>query len=328
MKYIYKRLLVTFICFISLTFYFTSSFASFNNKQSWNAWVKDLRAEAISQGIKPALFDKVFHNMTPNKKHLHFDRKQPEKRLTYLKYRSSRGSAYRIKLGWKNYKKYGQLIKKIGRDFGVDPCFIVAIWGMETNYGTYMGDFFVPRSLATLAYDSRRSAFFRKELLYALRILNENQISMKDFVGEWAGASGQPQFLPSSWYYYAVDYTNDGKKDIWKSKPDALASIANYLKKHGWQTDQPYSIEVVLPYDFDKTLMGLKNEKPVYQWAELGVRSKSKISLNPQLLASVIHPDGGPDYMVFNNFKTVMQWNRSIYYAGTIGYLADKICKR
>jgi membrane-bound lytic murein transglycosylase B len=320
-----KRLFVI-VLFISFALTIPSAFSA-RRQQSWNSWVQDVRVEAIQRGIRPSVFDNAFNGMTPSARHLRLDRSQPERRLTFLKYRNTRGDAYRIKLGRRAYKRHKKLLDEVGRTFGVSPCFIVSLWGLESSYGHYMGNFAVIRSLATLAYDTRRSAFFRRELFHALRILNEGHISLKDFKGEWAGATGQPQFLPSSWHNYAVDYNNDNVKDIWKNHGDIFASIANYLAQHGWQTNQPWAIQVSLPRHFNKSLLSLKIEKTVKEWEQLGVKPITHRYIDPSTMVSVIRPLGGPNFMVFNNFKVIMKWNRSTYYAGTVGYVADKICR-
>jgi membrane-bound lytic murein transglycosylase B len=187
----------------------------------------------------------------------------------------------------------------------------------------------VIRSLATLAYDSNRKDFFRKELFLALHILNDGHVSMANFKGEWAGASGQPQFLPSSWGKYAVDYDGDGRKDIWESKPDVFASVANYMKQNGWQAGEPWAIHVKLPAHFDSALEGKTIIKPVSEWNAMGVRTLSGEPLPyQQLSASIVQPLGGPVFLAFPNYKMILRYNNSIYYAGAIGYLADKICNR
>jgi membrane-bound lytic murein transglycosylase B len=299
------------------------------SSQTWSEFVRQLRSEAIAQGVRPQVFDSAFQGVhEPNRQIIHLDNTQPEKRITYLKYRSTRADAYRIKLGRREFKNNQQLLESIGNRFGVSPCFVVSIWGMETSYGRYMGTFPVIKSLATLAYDGRRSSFFRSELLLALHILNDNQVNLRNFKGEWAGASGHPQFLPSTWHNFAVDYNNDGKKDIWQNLDDGLASIANYLAKNGWKTEQPWAIAVSLPPNFNHSQTGLNITKTVQEWKSLGIQPQEGTLPAGDLLASIIEPDGGPDYMVFNNFKMLMKWNHSIYYAGTIGYMAEQICQR
>jgi len=305
----------------------TSLFAA---AQNWNQWFSEVRKEALSQGISPQLFDEAFAGMhEPSRKVKGLSRSQPEHRLTFEKYRNSRVDNYRIAIGRKELDRNHELLTNIGKEFGVDPCFIVSFWGMESSYGSYMGNFPVIKSLATLAYESNRPEFFRKELFLALHILNDGHVSLEKFKGEWAGASGQPQFLPSSWMKYAVDYDGDGRKNIWDSKPDVFASIANYMKKNGWKANQPWAITVKLPANFDMNLEGKKIVKPTSEWNDMGVRTQSGEPLPfPELQASIVKPLGGPVFLIYPNYRMILRYNNSIYYAGAVGYLADKICKR
>jgi membrane-bound lytic murein transglycosylase B len=307
-----------------------SSFVIAAPQQSWSSWVADVRQEALAQGIPASLFDEAFADIhEPSRQVKGLARSQPEHRLTYSKYLSSRVDNYRISVGRQQYKKTQALADEVAKHFGVDPCFIMAFWGMETSYGSYMGNFPVIKSLATLAYDSNRPEFFRKQLFLALHIVNEGHVTLAKFKGEWAGASGQPQFLPSSWREYAVDYDGDGRKDIWESKADVFASIANYMKKNGWQTGEPWAILVKLPKNFDTSLEGKTIVKPVSEWNTLGVRTEGGEPLPYQnLQASIVQPNGGPVFLAFPNYKMILRYNNSIYYAGAIGYLADKICQR
>jgi membrane-bound lytic murein transglycosylase B len=302
----------------------------FAGSQNWNRWVAEVRQEALGQGISPVTFDEAFANIhEPSRRVKGLSRSQPEHRLTYTKYRNSRVDNYRIIIGRKNYKRNHALADKIAQEYGVDPCFIMSFWGMETSYGNYMGNFPVIKSLATLAYDSKRQDFFRKQLFYALHILNDGHVSLDRYKGEWAGASGQPQFLPSSFMKYAVDYDGDGRKDIWDSKADVFASIANYMKQNGWQSGETWAIKVKLPANFDKALEGKKTIKSAKEWNALGVRTTDGKPLPYQnLQASVIQPYGGPVFLAFPNYRMILKYNNSIYYAGAIGYLADKICRR
>lgn len=299
-------------------------------QQNWNSWVAEVRKEALEQGISPAVFDGAFANIhEPSRRVKGLAHSQPEHRLTYAKYLHSRVDNLRVTEGRQLYKKHKALLDDIANHYGVDPCFILAFWGMESSYGSYMGNFPVIQSLATLAYDSKRKEFFRKELFLALHILNDGHVSLDHFKGEWAGASGQCQFLPSSWVKYAVDYDGDGRKDIWESKPDALASIANYMKINGWQTGQPWAIYVKLPSNFDMKLEGKSIVKPVSEWNALGVRTERGEPLpHQELQASIVQPNGGPVFLAYPNYKMILRYNNSIYYAGAIGYLADKICQR
>lgn len=300
------------------------------NPQNWTRWIAGVREEALQQGISPQLFDEAFANIKePSRQVKNLAHSQPEHRLTFTRYLNTRADNYRITMGRKHYAKNKALLEEIGQKFGVDPCFIVSFWGMETSYGTYMGDFPVIRSLATLAYESNRPEFFRKELLIALKIVNDGHVTLDHFKGEWAGASGQPQFLPSSWVEFAVDYDGDGRKDIWESKPDVFASIANYMKKNGWQENDPWAIHVKLPAHFDHSLEGKAITKAVSEWSALGVRTENGEPLPyPNLQASIVHPEGGPVFLAYPNYKMILRYNNSIYYAGAIGYMADKICNR
>lgn len=306
------------------------SFGVMANQQPWSRWVAEVRQQALSQGISAELFDQAFSDIRePSRQVKGLSRSQPEHRLTFSRYLNTRADNYRITMGRKNYAKNKAILDEVGAHYGVDPCFIVAFWGMETSYGTYMGDFPVIKSLATLAYESNRPDFFRKQLFIALRIVNDGHVTLQKFKGEWAGASGQPQFLPGSWVEYAVDYDGDGRKDIWESKPDVFASIANYMKKNGWQTGEPWAIHVKLPANFDTNLEGKTTVKPVSEWAAMGVRTEDGKPLPyPNLKASIVQPNGGPVFLAYPNYKMILRYNNSIYYAGAIGYMADKICHR
>lgn len=302
----------------------------FANQQNWNQWMAQVKQEALAQGISPQLFDEAFAGMhEPSRQVKGLSHSQPEHRLTFAKYLHSRVDDYRVVIGRKQFERNREVLEKIGQEFGVDPCFIVSFWGMESSYGSYMGNFPVIKSLATLAYDSNRPEFFRKELFLALHILNDGHVSLAQFKGEWAGASGQCQFLPSSWVKYAVDYDGDGRKDVWESKPDVFASIANYMKKNGWQTGEPWAVHVKLPAHFDMKLEGKSIVKSVREWNAMGVRTESGQPLPYEnLQASIVKPLGGPVFLAYPNYKMILRYNNSIYYAGAIGYLADKICKR
>lgn len=309
---------------VILSLVFVSAFASDPN---WNTYLQNLRSEAIAKGIRPQVVDEAFAGINePHPEVLRFDRTQPEKRITYIQYRNSRASQDRIQIGRQEIKKNQALLDKIAVHYHVSPCFIASLWGLETSYGRYMGKFSVIQSLVTLAYNNRRAAIFRKELFYALEMLNNGDVSLKELKGEWAGATGQPQFLPSTWHNYAVDFDGDGHKDIWKSKGDIFASIANYLKALGWKENQPWTIDVTLPGDFDRALLTTKVIKPVSEWEKMGVQVPQSAHLDPSLAASVLQPDGSAPIMVFNNFRVIMKWNRSSYYAGTVGYMAKEIC--
>jgi membrane-bound lytic murein transglycosylase B len=298
-------------------------------KPSWQQWVADLKSEATQQGIDPDMFDRIFSTIPePDHKVISYDKSQPEHRLTFLEYRDTRADKYKIFIGRKEYQLHKKILTEIGNTYHVDPCIVAALWGMESSYGHYMGHFPVIKSLATLAYDERRGKRFRQELLLALQILNQKQITFEKFKGEWAGASGQPQFLPSSWFKYAVDYDHDGRKDIWTSDADSLASIANYLNKNGWQESEPVATQVILPSHFPKSLIQKKVKKRISYWNDLGVRTESGAELpDSDLLASIVELDGNIVFLIYDNFHVIMTYNYSSYYAGTIAYLSHKICE-
>jgi membrane-bound lytic murein transglycosylase B len=316
--------LIVFL-FLSIT-----SCLSAANQQNWTSWLNEVKQQAFIEGISEQVINSAFLGIhEPSRQIKNLAHSQPEHRLTYSNYLSSRADNARIAIGRRQFIKNKALLEEIGQHFGVDPCFIVSFWGMESSYGSYMGNFPVIKSLATLAYESNRPNFFRKELFTALHILNDGHVSLANFKGEWAGASGQPQFLPSSWVQYAVDYDHDGHKDIWASKPDVFASIANYMNKNGWQAGQPWAIYVKLPTHFDTNLQGKAIVKSVAKWNDLGVRTESNQSLPYQnLQASIVQPNGGPTFLAYPNYKMILRYNNSIYYAGAIGYMADKICNR
>jgi membrane-bound lytic murein transglycosylase B len=312
--------------------YIPFSLLAFNvhSADSWQNWLAQVKQEALSRGIKDSVINQAFSDVhEPNRTVKNLQKSQPEHRLSYIKYRNTRVDAYRIAIGRKKFNENKVWLDDIARQYHVDPCFMVSFWGLETSYGSYMGNFPVIRSLATLAYDSTRKDFFRKELFLALQILNENHVPLDKFKGEWAGASGHPQFLPSSWLKYAVDYDGDGRKDIWSSKQDALASIANYMHQNGWNDGEPWAVIVKLPQNFDKSQMGKLNLKTTKEWDELGVRtSKGEHLPYANLKSSIVQPDGGPVFLAFPNYQMILKYNNSIFYAGAIGYLADKICHR
>jgi membrane-bound lytic murein transglycosylase B len=317
-------------CFFLAFFLFFTQIASAQPSIAWSDWVAQLKEEAVSEGISPTLFDQAFAGMSgPSQKILGFLRSQPEHRLTYPQYLSTRAGGGKIPMGQREYQQYRQVLNSIEARYGVDPCVVVALWGMESSYGHFMGDFPSVQALATMAYASPRPEVFRPELLDALHMLNDHDVSFQEFKGEWAGASGQCQFLPSSWYKYAVDFDGNGRKDIWTSVPDVLASIANYIKDHGWQPGQPRVISVQLPPNFSSNYVQTREIKSLSDWAALGVRQASGEPLpNQNWNAFVIHPDGGPTWLALDNFRAILGYNNSIYYAGTIGYMADQICHR
>lgn len=297
--------------------------------KDYKLWVADLRREAISKGISADLFDQAMADFKPIKRVVELDRKQPEGKWTFAQYKKRVVSEARIAQGRRMYKQHKDLLEQVSYRYGVAPQYIVALWGIETSYGNITGGFDVIPALATLAWEGRRAKFFRKELLDALRIINDGHISVDRMKGSWAGAMGQNQFMPSSFHNFAVDGNSDGRKDIWTSLPDVFSSTANYLATNKWAEGQRWGREVKLPNGFSEKLVDLKVKKSLQSWADLGVRKPdgSPIPVAAGFSASLVAPDGlgGPTYLVYNNYRTFLTWNRSTYFATSVGLLADAI---
>jgi membrane-bound lytic murein transglycosylase B len=295
---------------------------------SFSTWLTDLRAEARKRAISESTLDAALGGLRPIPRVVELDLKQPEFTQTFWAYLDKRVSANRIELGRELLAKHRDLLEGVRRRFGVQPRFLLAIWGLESNFGSNMGDFPIIASLATLAYDGRRGAFFRSQLLDALQIIDEGNVTSPRMYGSWAGAMGQPQFMPSTFVRYAVDYDEDGRRDIWGSLPDVLASAANFLSDLGWRGDETWGREVRLPPDFDWELADLETEKKIADWRRLGVQCADGGDL-PQadMAGSIILPAGhqGPAFLVYRNFRAILGWNRSLLYALAVGHLADRI---
>ena len=242
--------LCRYLAFLLIVFGLSISLPSNTNAEDFNTWLDKLKTEAKRQGISQKTIDSSLIGIKPIPRVIELDRKQPEFTLTFAEYLKRVVSDRRIRIGKSKLKEHKELLRQISSKYGVQSRYIVALWGIETDFGRITGGFPVISSLATLAYDGRRSKFFRKELLLALKIVDGGHILAKDMVGSWAGAMGQNQFMPSSFHAYAVDYDKDGSKDIWKTLPDVFASIANYLSKSGWQADQTWGRPVRLPEEF------------------------------------------------------------------------------
>jgi len=322
-KQIYIALFVCFICI-------SSGVQAFVPALAFEAWMDRLRADALKQGIsKEIVAAALTDDLKPIKSIVKLDRKQPEKTITFNQYRKNIVSRARVNKGRKMFKRHRAELQKIGDAFGVQPRFIVALWGIETNYGGYTGGFGIVPALVTMSYDGRRSAFFRKELMDALRILDQGHISLANMKGSWAGAMGQSQFMPSSFLRYAVDYNGDGRRDIWNTKVDVFASAANYLAQSGWKGDETWGRAVKLPKNFKNKFTGLKVQKTLAEWQKLGVRKINGMDLPvvAGMKGSIVQPDGvgGSAYLVYNNYRTIMRWNKSLYFATSVGLLADQI---
>ena len=295
---------------------------------SFARWLEDLRQDALRHGVSAATLDSALSGIKPIARVIELDRKQPEFTLTFRQYQERVVPKARVEKGKRKLSENRTLLKKVGERFGVQPRFIVAFWGIETGFGRITGGYPVIAALTTLAFDGRRGAYFRRQLLDALTILDQGHIDIARMVGSWAGAMGQCQFMPSSFLAYAVDFDGDGRKDIWNSKEDVFASAANYLSRSGWRNDQTWGRPVKLPQSFDLYLADLKLRKRLSEWQRMGVRRANGADLPKRdLMASVVPAEGqaGPAFVVYNNYRAILKWNRSTFFAVAVGSLADRI---
>ena len=320
--------LTALIFCLSLTGFGSASSAQ--NKE-FSSWLKLLREETKAAGISDATFDSAFQGVTPIARIIELDRRQAEFTITFERYLEITQPPARVARGQALLAEHRELLAGIEARFGVPAEQIVALWGMESNFGQNMGSFPVIAALATLAYDGRRSAFFRRELMHALRILEDGHIKPPDMRGSWAGAMGQSQFMPSSFVNNAIDYDGDGRRDIWGNTADVLASAANYLNRAGWRRGQSWGARVSLPVGFDGAGLGPDTIKTVAEWRQLGLTlfNGERIPDAPGE-ASLVQPSGagGAAFLAYENFRVIMKWNRAILFATSAGLLADRLAGR
>lgn len=308
--------------------------AAFSPQQMdhFTEWLRAFKAEAHTRGITQktlALLDDV----TPYAESLERDQRQPEFRRSMGEYLRRAVHPLRIRAGQTLLRKHAGLLRRVSARYGVQPHVLVAFWGLETNYGQNFGNFSTLRTLVTLAWDPRRSKLFRAQLFDLLALLDKGKIHPQKMKGSWAGAMGNFQFMPSVFNQYAVDYDKNGVIDLWKSLPDSFASAAHYLSHMGWRGDERWGREVRLPKRFDFELASLSVRKTLREWSRLGVRRADGSSLpyvSSPLEASLLLPEGasGPAFLVYDNFRIIMRWNRSTSYALAVGHLSDRLIKR
>jgi membrane-bound lytic murein transglycosylase B len=320
----YKSLLVcVFFILISL---------GLNAKPTFEQYVADLKSQAIEQGYTINFVDQVFVGVSYREKTVTADKNQPETKLTLDKYLATRVPDWKVKKAIDLMSKHQVLLDQVEKQFGVQKRFIVALWGNESNFGNIMGTHSVINSLVTLAYEGRREVLFKKQLFAALKILHQGHIDLEQFVGSWAGAMGQSQFMPTSFLDYAIDFDDDGRKDIWNNEAEVFASIANFLQSEGWSEQLTWGRQVQVPVDFDFSLAGLKpsSKRLLSVWQAMQVRRFDGGDLpDLPIKGSLIAPDGkdGRIYLVYDNFHTLMKWNRSSYFGVSVSYLSDRIKK-
>lgn len=287
-----------------------------------------LQERARAEHLPGWIVDDVIAKLEPQPRVLELDRKQPEFTQTFADYLYKRVTPKRIKQGRRLRHDYAEFLSRLTARYGVPGRYLLAFWGLETNFGGYLGTMPTLDSLATLACDERRSKYFTGELMTALRLLDRDALAPRDMHGSWAGAMGQTQFMPSAYRKYAVDGDHDGHINLWKSERDALASAANFVAKLGWHKGERWGREVLLPKGFPYAQSGLTNRRPLRHWARLGVTLTDHRPLPAiDMEAAVLLPAGhaGPAFLVYRNFDVIMSWNRSEYYALAVGLLADRI---
>lgn len=291
-------------------------------------WLDGVRADARAAGISEATIDGALGDIdAPIARVIELDRSQPESRLDFWTYLDRVASTDRIERGRRLVEENRELLDGIRARHGIAPEMLVAVWAIESDFGRVQGGFPVIQSLATLAYDERRSAMFRRELLDALRIVDDGHISADAMQGSWAGAMGQVQFMPSTFVAYARDGDGDGRRDIWGSTADALESAANYMAT-AWQPGYIWGRQVQLPEGFDRAQAGTDTAMPLETWQRLGVRRVDGSPLpEADIEGSIILPSGGsaPAFLVYQNYRAILRWNRSHFFAITVGHLADRI---
>lgn len=293
----------------------------------FQAWLEGFKDQAAGRGIAKKTIDHALAGAAYIPRVIELDRRQPEFTMTFWQYLGKTISDKRIARGREMLKTHGALLSKIEAKYGVPPRFLVAFWGLESNFGDYTGTFPLIGSLATLAFDPRRSKFFSEQLLAALEIIDRGDIPA-DAKASWAGAMGNTQFIPTTYRSYAIDFDGDGRRDLWRSLPDVFASSAHYLSRSGWRKEETWGREVRLPKSFDFSLSGLDNRLKLKEWQAKGLRRADGRDLpRVDISASLILPAGadGPAFLVYKNYRTILIWNRSILYALAVGHLADRL---
>ncbi len=322
--FIFKDFKVYLFLFILFIFF---PFKSYSDEK-FNLFINNISNEAQKKGVSNQIIKEFKKNAYFIPRVIELDRSQPEFKLTLDQYLKRVVTPLRIKKANKKLKENKILLKKIAKHYGVQARFLVALWGIESDFGRLTGGFSVISSLASLAYDGRRHDYFKKELFNALKIINDGHIPLNKMTGSWAGAMGQCQFMPSSFLNYAIDWDKDGTKNIWSSKPDVFASAANYLSKVGWSNKKTWGRKVFLGNNkikSNKKFISLK------KWSSKGILNNDKTKL-PQLnlKARLVIPDnyGNYGFLVYSNFESLLNWNRSNYFAIAVGKLSDSISEK
>ena len=316
-----------FLSSILFIFLYLTSISYSND--DFNKWLINYKKYAVKQGISKKTVDEAFQNTKLLKRIIKYDRNQPEFIEKTNVYIGKRVNKQKVIYAKKLIRNNNNLLSKVEKKFSVPKNYLVALWGIETVFGKHKGKVDIISALATLSFDKRRSAYFSKELITLLKLIDKEIVSLDDLKGSWAGAHGNFQFMPSSIKNYAIDYNKDGKIDLYDSLEDSFASAANYLKKIGWDRN-PWGVKVKLSKkleakNFTYDARKLAKQKKVKDWEKKGVLLPKNFKINPNTKARLVKPDGKVSevYMVFNNYEKLLNWNRSLRFAITIGIFAD-----
>jgi len=316
--------------FLSLIlFIFLNLTSNSYSNDDFNNWLINYKKYAVNQGISKKTVDDAFQNTRLLKRIIKYDRNQPEFIEKTNVYIGKRVNKQKVIYAKKLIRNNNNLLNKVEKKFSVPKNYLVALWGIETVFGKHKGKVDIISALATLSFDKRRSAYFSRELITLLKLIDKEIVSLDDLKGSWAGAHGNFQFMPSSIKNYAIDYNKDGKIDLYESLEDSFASAANYLKKIGWDRN-PWGVKVKLSKkieskNFTYDARKLAKQKKVKDWVKNGVLLPNNFKINPNTKARLVKPDGKVSevYMVFNNYEKLLNWNRSLRFAITIGIFAD-----
>lgn len=287
----------------------------------------ELREDAVNAGYSKVITETIINQLQPLERVIKLDRKQPEFTESFAGYISKRVNKFRIEKGQQMLKEHALLLAKLAKEYKVPERYIVAFWGLETNYGSHKGSIDTLNALASLACDKRRSRYFNQELLNLFSLIDQHKVDPKSLQGSWAGAMGHMQFMPTTLKTYGVDGDNDGKLDIWQSLPDALASAANYLHSLGWNEGEIWGRSVELPKNFAYEKVQVDTAYPLRHFKQLGITKRYQRPLpDYDTEARLILPSGhqGPAFLVYDNYSVFLKWNYSQNYALAVGLLADQ----
>ena len=301
------------------------------NSLDFSEWLEAFAIEARQSGISQSTLDVSLADVEPIPAVIELDRRQPKEPGDFCGYMTARLTDTRIARGRSMLQEHRALLHRVSSEFGVPARIVVSLWGLESNFGDYQGEYQVIGALATLAHDERRGPLFRKQLLAALRIVDEGHQDPAGLKGSWAGAMGQVQLMPTTFLDYAVDYDGDGRKNIWSSIPDAFASAANYLKRAGWRSGQTWGREVQIPESLSGNRRSLSKRRSLADWRGSGVvRIDGGALPSAGMRGRVVMPakKSSDAFLVYSNFETILRWNQSIFFGISVGTLADEISEK